>query len=72
MKKIWSVILIIVVIAVAFGAVSAGVGVLTGADFDRIGEALQARIAEQYNVDAEAFVHEWVPQTAQNIQSALR
>ena len=71
MKKAWSVILVIVVIALAFGAVSAGVGVVTGADITRIGAALEDRIAEQYNVDADAFLHEWIPETAHNIQTAL-
>ena len=71
MKKAWRVILVIVIIAVAFGAVSAGVAVLTGADFDRISSAIQDHVAEHYNVDAALFVHEWVPEVAQNVQGAL-
>ena len=50
MKKVWRVILVIVVISIAVGAVSAGVGVLTGADFERIGAVFEDRVAEQYNV----------------------
>jgi len=72
MKKAWSVILVIVVIAIAVGAVSAGVGVLTGADFDRIGATMETIIAEQFNVDADAFIHEWIPETVHIIQNELR
>ena len=71
MKKAWRAILVIVVIAIAFGAVSAGVGALTGANFERIGAALENRIAEKYNVDANLFIHEWIPEAAQNIRDAL-
>ena len=71
MKKAWSVIIVIVVIAVAVGAVSAGVGVLTGADFGRIGGPLNEQIAEKYNYDANAILHEWIPQSAQIIGEAL-
>lgn len=62
MKKGWNIILVIVVICIAVGAVSAGVGVLTGADFERIGTTLEENIAEQHNVDADAFIHEWIPE----------
>ncbi len=62
MKKGWNIILVIVVICIAIGAVSAGVGVLTGADFERIGSALEENIAEEHNVDAQAFIHEWIPE----------
>ena len=58
MKKGWNIILVIVVICIAIGAVSAGVGVLTGADFERIGSTLEEDIAEQHNIDAD----EWIPE----------
>lgn len=62
MKKGWNIILVIVVICIAIGAVSAGVGVLTGADFERIGSTLKENIAEDHNIDAELFFHEWIPE----------
>ena len=71
MKKSWRVIIVIVVIAVAVGAVSAGVGVLTGADFERIGANLNEQIAEKYHYDADAIIHEWIPQSVQIIKEAL-
>lgn len=71
MKKAWRIISVIVVIAIAIGAVSAGVGFLTGADFVRIDSTLNDRIAEKYNLDADAFIHEWIPQSAQIITDAL-
>jgi len=71
MKKAWSVILVIVAIAITIGAVCAGVGVLTGADPDRIGAILEERIAEQYNVDADAFIHEWIPEAAHIVRNEL-
>ncbi len=72
MKKVWRVILVIVVISIAVGAVSAGVGVLTGADFVRIGAVFEDRVAEQYNVDLNAFIHEWIPETARVLTEPLR
>ena len=40
MKKAWRIIIVIVVIVIAVGAVSAGVGILTGADFERTKQRL--------------------------------
>lgn len=71
MKKAWRIIMVIVVIALAVGAVSAGVGILTGADIVRIGTTLNEQIAEKYNYDANAIIHEWIPQSAQIIGEAL-
>ena len=47
MKKGWKVILIIVFILILLGVVCAGVGVMTGADFDRIYSVLD----ERYHID---------------------
>ena len=44
---------------------------LTGADPDRIGAILEERIAEQYNVDADAFIHEWIPEAAHIVRNEL-
>lgn len=71
MKKVWRVILVIVVISIAVGAVSAGVGVLTGADFDRIGGILEEKVAEDYNVDLDAFIHQWIPEALGVIREEL-
>ena len=71
MKKAWNVILVIVVICIAVGAVSAGVGVLTGADFERIGSSLDEYVADKYNVDANAFIHEWIPQSMEIIHEEI-
>ena len=72
MKKGWNIILVIVVICIAVGAVCAGVGVLTGADFDRIGTTLEEYIAEQHNVDADLFIHEWIPEVAGIVQDGIK
>lgn len=71
MRKVWNVILVIVVICIAVGAVSAGVGVVTGADFERIGSTLNDYVAEKYNLDADAFIHEWIPQSMEIIREEL-
>ena len=71
MRKAWRIISVIVIIAIAVGAVSAGVGFLTGADRVRIESTLSERIAEKYNLDAEAFIYEWIPQSAEIIGDAL-
>lgn len=71
MRKVWNVVLVIVVICIAVGAVSAGVGVLTGADFERIGSSLDEYVADKYNVDANAFIHEWIPQSMEIIHEEI-
>ncbi len=71
MKKAWRIILVIIVICVAVGAVSAGVGVLTGADFERIGATLSDQIAAKYNYDVDAIIHAWVPQSVQIIGETI-
>ena len=71
MKKAWRVILVIVAIAITVGAVCAGVGMMTGADTDRIGTILEERIAEQYNLDAHAFIHDWIPEAVHAVQEGL-
>ena len=70
MKKAWRVVLIIVIVSIAIGSVSAGVGVLTGADFERIGAVLQERAAQK-NLDLHAFLHDWIPQSIQIIRDAF-
>ena len=65
MKKGWRVILVIVAICIAFGAVCAGVGVLTGADTDRIGAIVERRCEDRYNLDLDAFIPQWIPEVVQ-------
>ena len=43
MKKVWHVVIIIVLIAVLLGAVSIGVGYMTGADSERILGVMDAK-----------------------------
>ena len=71
MKKGWRVILIIVVICIAFGAVCAGVGVLTGADTERIGAIIERRCEDRYNLDLDAFIHLWIPEVVQIFKAEL-
>lgn len=57
MKKVWRVVILIVIIAMLLGAVCLGVGILTGADTDRIYSILNNR----YNLDnAIAFANDCV------------
>ena len=72
MKQGWRIVLVIVAVCIAFGVVSAGVGMLTGADTARVGAVLEQRIAERNNIDADAFIHEWVPQVIAQFQAQLR
>ena len=62
MKNGWRIILIIVVVMIAFGAICAGDGVLTGADSERVSSVFEREIETRYNVDADALVHEWLPE----------
>ncbi len=71
MKKGWRVILIIVAICIAFGAVCAGVGVLTGADTERIGAIIERRCEDRYNLDLDAFIHQWIPEVVQIFKAEL-
>ena len=71
MKKGWRVIPIIVAICIAFGAVCAGVGVLTGADTERIGAIIERRCEDRYNLDLDAFIHQWIPEVVQIFKAEL-
>ena len=62
MKTGWRIVLIIVVIMIALGAICAGVGALTGADTQRVGSVFQREIESRYNVDPDALIHEWLPE----------
>ena len=71
MRKGWRIVLVIVAVCFAFGVVSAGVGMLTGADTARVSAVLEQRIAERHNIDADALIHEWVPQVIAQFQQQL-
>ncbi len=55
MSKAWRVVIIIVLIIMILGAVSFGVGVITGADFNRIGSVLN----DMYNLDFYLDMDMW-------------
>jgi len=55
MSKAWRVVIIIVLIIMILGAVSFGVGVITGADFNRIGSVLN----DMYNLDFYLDIDMW-------------
>lgn len=71
MKKGWKIVLMIVIIAIAFGAVCAGVGALTGADADRIQSILIRRGEEKYNLDVQALFQVWLPEVVQIFRQEL-
>lgn len=71
MKTGWRVILIIVVIMLAVGAICAGVGALTGADVERVNAVFEREIEKRYNVDPEALIHEWLPEVVQIFRGQL-
>lgn len=49
MKKAWSLVLTIVMIALLLGVVSVGVGLITGASSHRINTTLSEKIGENYD-----------------------
>ena len=71
MKKGWRIILVLVAICIAFGAVCAGVGVLTGADTERVGAIIERRCEDRYNLDLDAFLHQWIPEVVQIFKAEL-
>ena len=71
MSKAWRVVLVIVVICLAVGIVSAGVGLMTGADTERIGGILSQRVAERNNIDLDALIHEWVPEVVSTVKDQV-
>lgn len=71
MKKVGRVITIILVIAIVLGTVCAGVGILTGADIERVSAVIENRVAVKYNVDLDAFLHVWIPEVVRSVRQAL-
>ena len=57
MKSGWTIILLVVLIAILLGAVCMGVGMMTGADFTRIWSTLD----DKYHVDMyyQYFMEVW-------------
>ena len=71
MKTGWKVVLIIVVIMLAVGAICAGVGALTGADAERVNAVFEREIEKRYNVDPQALIHEWLPEVVDIVSDQL-
>ena len=74
MKKAWSIIIVVILVAILLGAVSVGVGFLTGADIGRIVSIIEAR----YNIDLGQLAADWytyfthdIPQFAADVYNAL-
>lgn len=67
MKKAWSIIVVIVLVAILLGAVSVGVGFLTGAEPDRIMSVLEAH----FGIDLKAFINSWYVYLTHDIPQLL-
>lgn len=59
MSKVWRVIVSIVLIAVLFGTVCIGVGLLTGADISRILNRVDRFCREEYKVEVINYL-DWL------------
>ena len=59
MSKAWRVVIIIVLIALILGAVAFGVGVITGADFNRIYTVLDEKNNHDFYSDLKMWA-DWI------------
>ena len=63
MKKGFTLIELLVVIGM--------IAVLTGADGERISSIIARRCEERYNLDLDAFIHQWIPEVIQSFRSQV-
>lgn len=62
MKRAWAIILSIVGIALAIAALSITVGLITGAETERIYSVFERLFEAQYNINLDELINSWIPQ----------
>ena len=62
MKRAWVIILSIVGIALAIAALSITVGLITGAETERIYSVFERLFEAHYNINLDELINSWIPQ----------
>ena len=71
MKRAWVIILSIVGIALAIAALSITVGLITGAETERIYSVFERLFEAQYNINLDELIKSWIPQVVNIIFSSF-
>lgn len=67
MKKAWMIILGIVGVVLGIAALCIVVGMITGAEFQRIYSVFERVFEVRYNVNLDELINSWIPQVLDTI-----
>ena len=71
MKKGWQIVLTVVGIVIAFAALCIIVGLITGAEPQRIYSVFESFFEQNYNIDLDALINTWIPQVIDTITGTI-
>ena len=71
MKRGWLIVLTVVGIALAFAALCIIVGVITGAEPERIYSAFENVFQMRYNINLDELINTWIPQVLDAVVSEI-
>lgn len=61
MKSAWKIVLTVAGVTLAFAALCIIVGLITGADFDRIYSVFERLFQLNYNINLDELLNTWLP-----------
>lgn len=71
MKGVWKVILTIVSIALVIAGLCIIVGMITGAEPERIYSVFERVFELRYNINLDELIHSWIPEVIATIGEAF-
>lgn len=71
MKKGWQIVLTVFGIVIAFAALCIIVGLITGAEPQRIYSVFENFFEQNYNIDLDALINVWIPQVIDTITGTI-
>ena len=67
MKNVWKVVLAIVSISLAIAVLCIVVGMITGAEPERIYSVFERVFELRYNINLDELIHSWIPEVVSTI-----
>lgn len=71
MKKAWILVLSIVGVALAAAALCIIVGMITGAELERIYSVFENYFEVSYNINLDELIHSWIPQVLETVDETF-
>jgi hypothetical protein len=70
-KRAWSIVLTIVGIALAIAALCIAVGMITGAELERIYSVFERIFEVRYNINLDELINTWLPQVIETVSESI-